>query len=721
MAADDTSRERHVGPTYRTGRSESVARGAFGRLRAAIAALALADRDRWILWLPAALGLGVAVYFQAPEEPPVWIAPAVLGSALVATLALGRTAALFPLLLMASTSLGFAVAQWHTDWAAAPRLEKRLGPIAITARIVEISSLPTGQRLLLEDISLGREVDQDLPRRIRITVRTTGEAVLPGERVRLRAVVMPPPPPALPGSFDFARKAYFEGLGGVGYAVSRLRRVPANGEGATRSLGERVAVLRHAIGTRVREAIPGSAGAIAATLMTGDKGAIAKADLAAMRDSGLAHLLAISGLHLGLFAAVVFFTTRGLLAMVPSIALNYPIKKWAALAAFIGTFAYLVMTGATIPTQRAFLMTGIALAAVMLDRTVISMALAAWAAATILLLSPEALLGPSFQLSFAAVIALIATYEVARIPLGAWTRGGGPGRWVVLYVLGVALTTLVAGLATTPFAIYHFNRLVAYGLIANLVAVPVIALWVMPWAVLAYALMIFGLEGLALAPMGWGIDVVLWIAHEVAALPGVVTLLPTMPMVGLGLITVGGLWLCLWRRAWRFAGIAAIAAGLLTIGLERGPDVLVDGAGKLFAVRTADGALMVSSQRIARFTVERWLRQAGQDESRPWPRQGASEDGRLVCDGLGCIYRARGQVVALVRDPRAIAEDCRVASLVVSVVPLRRACPSAHTVIDRFDLWRKGAHAIWLDDHGVRVETVAGRSGKRPWTVSRGD
>ncbi len=520
---------------------------------------------------------------------------------------------------------------------------------------------------------------------------------------------MPPPSPALPGSFDFARKAYFEGLGGVGYAVSRLRRAPADGEAATRSLGERVATLRHAIGTRVREAIPGSSGAIA------------KADLAAMRDSGLAHLLAISGLHLGLFAAIVFFTTRGLLALVPAIALNYPIKKWAALAAFVATFVYLVMTGATIPTQRAFLMTGIALAAVMLDRTVISMALAAWAAAAILLLSPEALLGPSFQLSFAAVIALIATYEVARTPLGAWTRDGGLARWLVLYVLGVALTTLVAGLATTPFAIYHFNRLVAYGLIANLVAVPVMALWIMPWAVLAYALMLFGLEGLALAPMGWGIDVVLWVAHGVAGLPGVVSLLPAMPMVGLGLIAMGGLWLCLWRRAWRFAGIAAIAAGLATIGLERGPDVLVDGAGKLFAVRTADGALMVSSQRIARFTAERWLRQAGQDETRPWPRRGASEDGRLVCDSLGCIYRAGGQVVALVRDPRAFTEDCRVASVVVSLVPLRRACPSAHTVIDRFDLWREGAHAIWLEDDGVRVETVAGRSGKRPWTVSRGN
>ena len=455
----------------------------------------------------------------------------------------------------------------------------------------------------------------------------------------------------------------------------------------------------------------------AATLMTGDRGGNAARDLAAMRDSGLAHLLAISGLHIGLIAAILFFTVRGLLALAPRVALNYPIKKWAAAAAMLGAFACLLITGLTIPTQRAFLMTSIVLLAVILDRSVISMGLVAWAAAVVLLLSPESLLGPSFQMSFAAVVALIAAYEVCRAPMIDWLGGGGIGRRVLLYFMGIGLTTLVAGLATTPFAIFHFNRFVAFGLAANLVAVPVMALWIMPWAMLAYVLMPFGLERLALVPMGTGIDLVLGVAHTVAAWPGAVWLLPPMPTVGLVLVALGGLWLCLWRRAWRFAGIAGIAMGFATIALERPPDVLVDGAGRLLGVR-ADGGLMISSSRVARITASQWLRHTGYAAAAAWPANGRAIGG-LRCDAVGCIYRSGSHVVALVKDPRALAEDCGAATVVVSILQVRGRCPSAQTVIDRFDLWREGAHAIWLGADGVRTRSVAAHQGKRPWAPRR--
>ena len=442
--------------------------------------------------------------------------------------------------------------------ARAPPLDKRIGQASIEGRVVAASALPSGIRLLLEDVAIRGRDERALPRRVRITVRASGATAAPGDQVRVRAVLMPPPGPALPGAFDFQRKAFFDGLGAVGYAVGRIQLVEARSQS---TIGDRVARLRQAISARVRASLPGSAGAIAATLMTGDRGAIAARDLAAMRDSGLAHLLAISGLHIGLIAAILFFTVRGLLALAPRVALNYPIKKWAAAAAMLGAFAYLLITGLTIPTQRAFLMTSIVLLAVILDRSVISMGLVAWAAAVVLLLSPESLLGPSFQMSFAAVVALIAAYEVCRAPMIDWLGGGGIGRRVLLYFMGIGLTTLVAGLATTPFAIFHFNRFVAFGLAANLVAVPVMALWIMPWAMLAYVLMPFGLERLALVPMGTGIDLVLGVAHTVAAWPGAVWLLPPMPTVGLVLVALGGLWLCLWRRAWRLAGIAGIAMG----------------------------------------------------------------------------------------------------------------------------------------------------------------
>jgi len=272
----------------------------------------------------------------------------------------------------------------------------------------------------------------------------------------------------------------------------------------------------------------------------------------AIRDSGLAHLLAISGLHIGLVAGILFIWVRAMLALVGPLALRYPIKKWAAATAIAGALAYALIAGSTVPTQRAFLTVGLVLAAVMLDRRGLSIRLVAWAALAILIVQPESLLGPSFQMSFAAVTALIASYEViserrryddyGNSTLPPWLRKAG------LYLIGVALTTLIAGIATAPFAVFHLNRFADYGLAANLLAVPVTAMWVMPSAVVAFLLMPFGMEGLALASMGWGVDVIIKVAETVAGWDGAVTLVSAMPTAALCAIVLGGLWLALWRR-----------------------------------------------------------------------------------------------------------------------------------------------------------------------------
>ena len=434
-------------------------------------------------------------------------------------------------------------------------------------------------------------------------------------------------------------------------------------------------------------------------------------------NAGLAHLLAISGLHIGLVAGILFFAVRFLLAAIPPVALRYPVKKWAALAALAGAFFYLLLSGATVPTQRAFLMLAVVLAAVVLDRTAISMRLVAWAAVLVLLIAPESLLSASFQMSFAAVTALVAVYEALAGRSSAWRTGAGRVRKFGLYVSGVLLTTVVAGMATAPFALYHFNRFALYSVAANLIAVPLTGLWIMPWAICAFALMPFGLEALALAPMGWGIDAVIAVAETVAAWPGAVALAPAMPGIGLVIAAIGGLWFCLWRRRWRVLGLGAVAAGLATVAFVRPPDVMVNGTGRLMAVRTLSGGMAVSSSRRSKFVAETWLRRAGQDRAAPWPREGLSPDGGLGCDSLGCIYRANGQTVALVLHPAALDEDCARATVVISTIPVRgRRCRRAAVVIDRFDLWRRGAHALWLDAGGIRVRSVAEASGRRPWT-----
>ena len=542
--------------------------------------------------------------------------------------------------------------------------------------------------------------------------------------MRLWAVVSPPYEPVAPGAFDFARKAFFDGIGGMGFAMGAPRLIEppasASGESAGRGLALGLVALRHDLAARMRDAVPGEAGALAAALLIGDRSAISPETLAAMRNSGIAHLLAISGLHVGLVAGLLFIVLRALLALIEPVALRFPIKKWAAVLTLFGTLGYLFVSGASIPTQRAFIMTALLLIAVLIDRTRISMRLIAWAAIAVLVAAPESLLGPSFQMSFAAAMALIATYELAGGPLARWQSAGGAWRRPALYVVGVLLTTLVAGLATGPFAAFHFNRIADYSLVTNLAAVPITAFWIMPWGMLAFLLLPFDAEQLALVPMSWGIDTVVALAHEVASWSGSVTLVPAMPLGALVLVVAGGLWLCLWRRRWRLLGLAGIAAGLILAVRPDIPDVLVDGRAKLFAARTAEGEYALSTRRSARFAGEIWLRRAGLAEPAPWPADGASDDARLACDSLGCLYRAEGRIVALVRDPRALAEDCAIADAVIALVPVEADCVEPATVIDRFDIWREGAHALWLDGDGIRVASVADGRGVRPWTVRRG-
>ncbi|MBC6417251.1 MAG: ComEC/Rec2 family competence protein, partial [Rhodospirillales bacterium] len=253
----------------------------------------------------------------------------------------------------------------------------------------------------------------------------------------------------------------------------------------------------------------------------------------AYRRPGLAHLLAISGLHVGLIATIFFFSLRALLALSPSLALNWPIKKIAALVTAVLLPFYLPMVGASVPTQRACLMTLVVLAAVLLDRRAISMRLVAVAALVVLALAPESLLTASFQLSFAAVTALVAAYEVWQLRRPGWKGGAGLRSRLLLYFLGVLASSMIATLSTAPFAAYHFHRLALYGLAANLLAVPLTAFWIMPFCLLSYLLLPLGLEQFALTPLGWGLEVLNTTAQGFSALPGATLNLPAMPLWGL--------------------------------------------------------------------------------------------------------------------------------------------------------------------------------------------
>lgn len=694
---------------------EAGSPGLLRLLRADLKEILLAERERWPLWVPVLLGVGIGGYFALPIEPAPWGGGVALALCLVVAGAARRNSALL-LAGLAGAILagGFTAAQLRSHLAAAPVLEGRYGPDSVSGLVVRVENLPTGTRVTLENVALDAIPPERTPHRVRVKLRR-GDRATVGSYIEVFAKLSPPFAPAVPGAFDFQRSAWFRGLGATGFALGPMR--PAAGED-TSSLRLRMAGLRHRMAERIRQALPGQTGAVAAALMTGDRSAISERTLHSMRDSGLAHLLAISGLHLGLVAATLFFGVRGVLVLSERLALRYPIKKWAAAAAITGSFGYLLLAGGPVPTQRAFLMTGLVLIAVLLDREAISMRLVAWAAVAILLLAPESLLGASFQMSFAAVIALVAFYEAGRgrFQTLRWALPNGPVGRIFLYTAGVAATTVIASVATGLIGLHHFGRIAVYGLPANMLAVPLTALWIMPWAVIVTLLMPFGLEGPALTAMGWGIDAVLRIASGVAGWPGAVRHVPAMPLAGLVLVALGGLWLCLWRRRWRYLGLAAILAGIMTVPLNRGPDIILSGDARLMAARLADGRLSLSDKRRGKFLAGIWLERDGQSGAVSWPVGGSTPDARLACDSLGCAYRVAGLEIALLHDGHALDEDCRRADILVSAVPVRGRCPKPRLVIDRFDLWRNGATALWLNGKGVRVRTVAEKQGNRPWS-----
>jgi competence protein ComEC len=680
------------------------------RARPGLAARLAAERDRWVLWLPVATGFGIALYFALPSEPPAPVAPAALLAAAVGLVLLrGRLSALAVAAALAAGAAGFGAAQLQTALKAAPVIEKRLGPVRVEGRVLQVDLLPEGRRILAAPAAIGPRAER-LPALLRIRVGRGGDALAPGDRFALRAILMPPPAPAMPGAYDFQRQAYFDRIGGVGFAVGPAERA---GEAAG-GWDVAVATLRHRMTERIMEVLPGGTGGVAAALITGEMGGIPESVNAAFRDSGLAHLLSISGIHMTLVAGIAFVALRALFALVPAIALRLAIKKWAAALAILLVFGYTLLAGAPVPAQRSCVMITLVLLAVIIDRLHLSTRIVAWAALLVMLTTPVGVLGPSFQMSFAAVIALIAFYETFRERIAGWQKGGGAGRRVLLYFVGISLTSAVATVATTPYAVYHFNRFALYALPSNMAAVPITGFWVMPWAMVSCMLMPFGLERWGLVPMGWGVDAIIGVAESVASWPAAVRLVPAMPPSGLVLLTLGGLWICIWRLPWRRWGVVPIALGCASLLATRPPDLIVAADAKLIAARGADGSYMMSAERGPRFAEETWLRRASAEAGEAWPTVGTSRDGSLACDRSGCLYRARGRTVAVVRDPGAASEDCAAADVVIGEIPLR-SCRAAGIVIDRIDLWRSGAHAIWLDADGIRVESVDALRGDRPW------
>lgn len=661
------------------------------------------ERGQLPLWLPVMLGAGIAAWFVLPLRS-MWIAVILGGIAVAATgaiLGLRRRAGLALLLAGIALAGGCGLIWVRSAIVAAP-VVTRPEVVDLSGDILKVEKLVAkgNWRLTLAPVAAPGGVS-----RVRISVPMDELSREPrvGDQFTGRVRLMPPTAPAVPGGYDFRRQAWFLGLGGVGKALGPVRI-----DGRASEPG-----LRQRLNAHIAERLPERESGIASALVTGDQGRIAEADQEAMRASGLAHLLSVSGLHISAVVAAAFLITLRLLALSPRLALTFPLLTISAAAAALAGVAYTLLTGAEVPTIRSCIAAILVLIGMVLGRDALTLRLVATGALVVLLLWPESLVGPSFQLSFAAITAIVALHESRRVQRWFGPREEGRGRRVLRALASLLLTGLVVEAVLAPIALFHFHKSGLYGAVANMVAIPLTTFFIMPAEALALVLDLAGLG----APFWWlagkGIALLLWLSHAVAAQPGAVAMLPSVPKLAYLLSLAGGLWIMLWRTRARLLGVGPLVAGLVLAVLAPPPDLLITDDGRHLAVRDDEGRLAILRPKSGDF-----VRQTLAERS---AYAGELDDLDLAhhadCSADACIIdvnRGRPWRILATRSRhriawREIVKACDQADIVVSERLLPRACHARWLTITPTMLAQTGGLAISLQKGTVEtVRTVRG-------------
>lgn len=688
-----------------------------------------AEQRRLFLWLPVFFGTGILLYFAAGREPVLPVAaasPLLAGWAALAFFRRRWTRAMCTALAACFVFAGFAAGALKTARVGAPVIERML--LAKATFFVEaIDHRTNGARLVIRPASIEGLAAGGIPERVRVSMRWRPDFSA-GVSLRATLRLLPPPVSVEPGGYDFSRDAYFLAIGAVGNLVSRPERIASLEAPVLARFNAWVDRARNWLTARIAAVIGGTNGAVAAALVTGKRGTIPEEANEDLRAAGIYHIVSISGLHMVLAAGLFLWALRALFAIFPALSLSRPIKVWSALFAMAGAIAYCIFSGAEVATQRALIMTLVMLGAIVAGRPAISMRNLALAALVVLALDPNALLGPSFQMSFAAVGAMVAAFEHrsgqpdTSDPWGMRAMTADPSgdlrsdpvNRIVLVLFAMAITTLVASIATDPYALYHFHRITPYGLLGNILVLPLIEFVVMPAAVIGVIASFFGLDGPVWWLMGQGVGFMMDVAKWVAGLSGSVVFLPAFGPAAVLMMTLGLLWLILWQTAIRWAGVAIAAAGIVMAAGTPSPDLIVSGQGRIAAYRNSAGKLDVLNARSNPFGVAQWL---ASDADRRKPESPGLE-GAGRCDPKGCIGRLRdGRVLALVLTLDALGEDCARADIVITPLQTGGLCREPEQVIDRAWLRTHGASRFYLNPDGtIRSETARSRLYDRPWS-----
>jgi competence protein ComEC len=679
-----------------------------------------AQTDRWMLWLPVAFGGGCAAYIGLRQEPEGWWL--FLGAAVATALAWaarrkGWVAANLVAVMIAAFACGLATAkvrQWRVDAPVAPMSD---GLTTVEGWVVDVESPGArGARVLIAPTWIEGLKPEQTPIRVRLTMR--GETPAPGSAIRVRALVNPPPPPASPGSYDFGRDSYFRGIGGVGLALTEARPVELKRAPWVLRLTMEINAFRWRLAERIVGRLGERTGGIATAMTTGHEAWISQADTQMMRDSGLAHILSISGLHMVIVGGFVFFAVRLIVAAWPWLALRVSSKKVAAVAGLTAVWAYLVLSGSPAPAERAAMTATVAFVAILIDRRAITMNALAVAALFVLVMRPESVAQPGFQMSFAATAALIALSEIwprriqeisAPWPILAVQRG-----WS--WFLAACSASLVAGLATGPFAMQHFNRTAIYGLFANLAVEPLSSFVIMPFLAIGTLLEMFGAGGWALSVAGWGVDAMMSVGEFFAGLPGAVQLVPSARQTALVVAFLGILFACLWKGWGRLLGVP-FAMAVLVWPRAPAPDVWIASDGSAAVARAGREGIALRDDARA-FAVDIWMRRRGLT-----PREAGGAE-PYVCGRYQCLPGVNPPVRLATwwgrkpPPPDRLTLLCQ-AGEVVTVRSEVRALPPAcrgKLLLDGVDFARSGSLELWRHRGRWQGQWSTPLRGERPWT-----
>ena len=690
---------------------------------AALRVEAAAQGERWFLWAPVAAGVGAAAYFALRFEPSLIAGLIFLVAALAAAAAAALRGRNLAVAVAASLTLfgalGFTGAGLKTALVAAPVVPAGMRPVMVEGWVVDVASASADRpRLLIAPTWVQDLGPEQRPERIRVTFR---EPLLigPGHAIRVRALLNPPPPPASPGAYDFARDAWFDQVGGAGLALGGAQVVNLATPSPALRLQMAINTARWSLARRLLERMGPETGGLAAALVTGHQAWLSEADIEAMRASGLAHILSISGVHMAIVGGFVFVVFRLGVAVWPWAALRIPGKKVAAGAGLAAVLVYLLISGMPPPAVRAAITASVAFIAILLDRRALTLHSLAIAALAVLALHPEAVTQPGFQMSFAATAALLAMVE-------AWPR---PVReinapWAIVafqrlrtWLIAAFMISFVAGLATGPFAIQHFNRITLWGLPANLASEAFSTLIVMPMLAIGAVAELMGWGAGPLSLAAWGLEWTTRLAHYFAGLPGAVVIVAAAPAWALPTSFLGLLLVCLWSGRMRWLGLPLFAAVSLAPRPPT-PDLWIAPGGANAAVRAGEEALVLKP-RTQQFASELWSRRRGLVP--PGDPQAAA-DAAFDCGRDACTPLADAPLkVALWQRRIPIPADkaaalCQGAEVVI-VRTGSALCPG-RLVLNEKDLARGGAAEVYREGEGWRVVWAQDLRGQRPWTTA---